>query len=158
MPDYSLYGGQTLEKAAQESLRKVRAMQLEYTASRKYDDCNRKLSERYLDEYTAPDWQEFCIQLIPTPVDETNMKEITAAWCLRVTALGHWQGKHGNTKPEDAVPEKDLSACLQPGPYMRIRCEMAPELDKKEVGPWFGDLMFGKRSKFRYAPGDKKKE
>ena len=87
-------------------------MHLEYNASSKYDDCNRELSERYFDEYTAPARQECCIQLIPTPVDETNMKDFTAAQCLTVTTLGHWQSKNGNTKPEDAVQEKDLSACL----------------------------------------------
>ena len=153
MPDYSLYGGQTLENTAQESRRKVSPMQLEYTASRKYDDCNRKLSDRYLDEYKAPARRKFCIQLIPTPVDETNMKDFTVAHSLTVTALGQWQGTNGNTQPEDTVPDEGFSACLQAGPYMRVRCDMAPELDKKEIGPWFGDFVFGEHSKFQYATG-----
>ena len=53
----------------------------------------------------------------------------------------------------DAVTEKELSVCLKAGLYMRVRCEMAPELDNKEIGPWFGALMFGDRSTFQYASG-----
>ena len=103
------------ETAAHESGTKVGAMQLEYNASSKYDDCNRDLSRRYLDQYTAPAQEEFCIQLIPTPVDETNKKDFTAAWCLTVTALGDWQSKRGNTTPEDAVPQKNFLLTFKMG-------------------------------------------
>ena len=33
---------------------------------------------------------------------------------------------------------------------------MAPELDNVEIGPWFGALVFGDRSKFNYATGASK--
>ena len=99
MPDYSLCGAQTLKKTAQESRTKVNPMQLEYSAYKKYGDCNHELSAVYLDEYKAPASREKNhIQLIPEPVDETTVKGFTAAHSLRVTALGLWQCTHGNTE------------------------------------------------------------
>ena len=77
----------TEEEVAEESATKVGPMQLQYNACSKYDVCNRKLSARYLDEYTAPAQEEFCIELIPTPADDTNKKDFTAARCLTVTTL-----------------------------------------------------------------------
>ena len=34
---------------------------------------------------------------------------------------------------------------------------MAPQFDKNDIGPWFGDLMFGTRTMFKYATSPKRK-
>ena len=123
-------------------------MQLEYNACRKYDVCNRKLSHRFLDEYSAPPQENFCIELIPTAVDDTNKNDFTAARCVTVTTLADWQAQNGNGRPEDAVPQKELSPYILDGPYMRIRCEMPPQL-KEAFCPWLGEVMFDTRTKFK---------
>ena len=84
------------------------------------------------------------------------MKDFAAAHCLRVTALGLWQCTNGTTHSADAVADDEFSACLKHGPYMSVRCDMAPELDNKEIGPWFGALVFGDHSQFKYAAGTTK--
>ena len=152
---YSLCGAQTPKKFAQESTPNVNPMQLQNRAYKVYEECHLELSARYIDQYEAPSTRkQFEVLLMPESVDERLVKEFTAAHSVTVTALGRWQNTNGNTDSANVMPDVDIAGGGEVYEhYTSVRCDMGPELDKVDMAPWFGDLMFGKRSKFDWSTG-----